>query len=587
MNLKQAREKIRNHTGPSLVLQGRYYSKLKRLPGELANLKGLESLNLSGNRLTTLPKWFPQLKSLQTLDLSENSLKTLPDWFPQLENLHALDLSSNRLSTLPDWFPQFTNLQTLNISYIGLKTLPDWFPQLENLQALDLSSNILETLPDWLPQLKDLQTLGLRCTFMSRIPDCLSQLESLHTLDLSDNRLETLPDCLSQLENLQTLNLHGLNLQALPDCLSQLKNLQTLDLSNNLLETLPDWLPHLENLQTLYLRENGLKTLPDWFCHFLTNLQTLDLSENPLDIPSIFLQPNIDHPAIAALFTYLKSRHQDPHPKATFQIPKELRTAFKQYFLFFKDYLESFKGLDVELDVASTETGLEIILKGATEHEFDEINRYLKEFLSLTKSNIDQQKLIGAGGLDEIRLNHQIRHLQTELEFAHYKMNVLEKNNEEKQETIIQLASADRTINVNLPKIVNQATASATAQANPEINNTVNIDLKIEIPNLQDTFAELRQALPKDAQDQTAALLQDVNKLSTTATKEEIEKSGVLSGIRQFFKKIEDAESGLSKALATGKKGIDAAQKLGRAYNSIAQWVGLPQVPTPFLGKGD
>jgi hypothetical protein len=33
------------------------------------------------------------------------------------------------------------------------------------------------------------------------------------------------------------------------------------------------------------------------------------------------------------------------------------------------------------------------------------------------------------------------------------------------------------------------------------------------------------------------------------------------------------------------KRGFEIAQKIGKNYNDIAQWFGLPQVPKPLLGK--
>ena len=33
------------------------------------------------------------------------------------------------------------------------------------------------------------------------------------------------------------------------------------------------------------------------------------------------------------------------------------------------------------------------------------------------------------------------------------------------------------------------------------------------------------------------------------------------------------------------KKGVSIAQDIAEQYNKLAQWVGLPQVPTPFLKK--
>jgi len=46
-----------------------------------------------------------------------------------------------------------------------------------------------------------------------------------------------------------------------------------------------------------------------------------------------------------------------------------------------------------------------------------------------------------------------------------------------------------------------------------------------------------------------------------------------------------DEKSGLHKTVKGIKNGITIAQDIARGYNDIAQWAGLPQVPTPFLKK--
>ncbi len=487
MNFEEAREKIRNHTGPALDLSGHYGPKLEKLPTELADLKDLVSLDLSDNGLKTLPGWFPQLTNLQTLDLSDNRLKTLPGWFPQLTNLQTLDFSGNELETLPDGFGQLTNLQTLDLRDIRLKTLPDWFPQFTNLQTLDLGSNILKTLPGGF----------------------------------------------GQLTNLHTLNLLG----------------------------------------------NNLKTLPDGFGQ-LTNLQTLDLRINPLDIPGYFTAKELDQHAIQELFTYLQNRHQDPHPKATFQIPKELRTAFKQYFLYFKDFLDSFEGVTVGLEVASTEDGLEIILEGATEQDFDKINHYLARFLSLIKENASKLTAEGVGELEVIRLRNQVRSLQTELEIANYKVKYLEGQQRDDKAIILQLASGNQTVTLS-PNIHVTVDAHAQAEAHSKAI------LEAELPNLQDAFAYLKQFLPAERKTEAAQLHEDLKQLTPATSQKEIIESGVLPCLNRFINSAKDANSGLANAIKAGEKGAESFQKLGRAYNSIAQWVGLPQVPAPFLGKGD
>src|SRR4051794_31301868 len=56
------------------------YCQLDALPDSLGQLVDLESLDLSGNALTTLPDWIARLSRLKRLMLVGNALTTLPDW---------------------------------------------------------------------------------------------------------------------------------------------------------------------------------------------------------------------------------------------------------------------------------------------------------------------------------------------------------------------------------------------------------------------------------------------------------------------------------------------------------------------------
>jgi hypothetical protein len=46
-----------------------------------------------------------------------------------------------------------------------------------------------------------------------------------------------------------------------------------------------------------------------------------------------------------------------------------------------------------------------------------------------------------------------------------------------------------------------------------------------------------------------------------------------------------DEDSTLHKTVKGIKSGIGIAQDIAKAYNDIGQWLGMPQVPKPFLKK--
>lgn len=60
----------------------------------MANLTGLATLRLDGNRLTVLPDSLVALTGLTWLDLSDNRFTTVPEWIGDLTGLARLYLES-------------------------------------------------------------------------------------------------------------------------------------------------------------------------------------------------------------------------------------------------------------------------------------------------------------------------------------------------------------------------------------------------------------------------------------------------------------------------------------------------------------
>ncbi|MEK7286376.1 MAG: hypothetical protein AAB035_03650 [Nitrospirota bacterium] len=67
---------------------------------------------------------------------------------------------------------------------------------------------------------------------------------------------------------------------------------------------------------------------------------------------------------------------------------------------------------------------------------------------------------------------------------------------------------------------------------------------------------------------------------------ESVRKKGVANRLRRLASNLGDENSPLHKYVKGIKNGIGIAQDIAEGYNDIAQWVGLPQVPKPFLKKG-
>jgi internalin A len=114
----------------------------------------------------------------------------------------------------------------------------------------------------------------------------------------------------------------------------------------------------------------------------------------------------------------------------------------------------------------------------------------------------------------------------------------------------------------------------------------VNIDLKIDLPQIRTEFDNLKDELqnldPKI--DSDIDKIQDsLDELSTNSEKEKFIKP--LNKLNRFLVKLSDPDSNYNKVIKGTEKGIELAQKLRRTYNKFAQWLAMPQVPDLFLGK--
>lgn len=96
---------------------------LQEVPLEIAQLKHLQYLDLSGNQLNTWPVAMVQLQNLQHLNLSRNSL-TWPVAMSQLHDLQQLDLSFNQLNVWPIKMAQLHNLKKLDLTGNRLSIWP-------------------------------------------------------------------------------------------------------------------------------------------------------------------------------------------------------------------------------------------------------------------------------------------------------------------------------------------------------------------------------------------------------------------------------------------------------------------------------
>lgn len=249
----------------------RICQNLEEIPESIGNLKLLEELNLSGNKLKTIPKSISNLQKLKKLDVANNNLKFLPVSFGNLNKLQKLNINNNEIKSLPELFGNLNSLEELNISKNKLKDLPESFGKLDSLKTINFYKNRIKQLPDSLGNLKSIRILNLGKNLLEEIPTSIGNLKTLMSLNIGSNKLSTLPLSIGNLTSLERLDCRRNQLVKLPESICKQKKLKDLFLQNNKISALPSCIGRVRTLELISLNENPIKHLPAT----ITNLDSL------------------------------------------------------------------------------------------------------------------------------------------------------------------------------------------------------------------------------------------------------------------------------------------------------------------------
>lgn len=129
-------------------------------------------LDLSGNTLTSLPEWLPELKSLEVLFVSLNRLSHVPEILGHMPKLRMIGMRGNQIEELSG------------------KALPS------SLIWLTLTDNFLRTVPPELGRIPGLRKLLLAGNRLERLPETFRDARALELIRLSSNRFECFPEWL-------------------------------------------------------------------------------------------------------------------------------------------------------------------------------------------------------------------------------------------------------------------------------------------------------------------------------------------------------------------------------------------------------
>jgi hypothetical protein len=176
-----------------------------------------------------------------------------------------------------------------------------------------------------------------------------------------------------------------------------------------------------------------------------------------------------------------------------------------------------------------------------------------------------------------------ILELKNELRVAKFRV--------ESQQDIIRLQSGNiDTLNdrINtLLKIVGDGVANKPVVAidfKPNVLVTNNIQINQDVSYALGSINELKDLLPPSSEASVALkeLEGSLEAVEKEANPEVVRKSPAMSKFKKFIDKVTEGNNEVQKAIKAVEQGWDIFKDLAGKYNKIAEWCGLPQVPSVF-----
>ncbi len=157
----------------------------------ITDLRNLQYLNLTNNKINIIPRNIEKLSNLQYLELTGNLIQQLPKQLKKLKSLKFLSLDFNQL-TYSIYLP--SNLSLLSMQYCNLNDIEDFLKYTSikaTLIRLNLTGNNIKVLPKTFEEFKCLQIIELGFNSITSVYCNFNKMPSVKWLDLSNNKLKT------------------------------------------------------------------------------------------------------------------------------------------------------------------------------------------------------------------------------------------------------------------------------------------------------------------------------------------------------------------------------------------------------------
>jgi len=320
--------------------------KGKRDAQGIGDLKNLEVLNISRNKLTRLPYGLGFCTALKSLIIEEPHMVVIPcddilrtceadasiltRYLRQLHEAcitHNLELNGFIINVMPKEVFELTSLTELHMSGNSVKIVGAEIEALQQLKLCDLSYNRIKMLPATIGKLRKLEELDMQSNALLHLPAVICTMDKLRVVHVVGNKalsvprevqnagtptlklflkgiytgsndgavdwaelnklkvckLREVPQVLFSMTWIADLNLDDNSVHRLPKELGTLKSLTRLSARHNLIDKIPAEIKRCKQLQKLHLDHNRLEKIPESLYTHLP-LVILGLTHNKLEV---------------------------------------------------------------------------------------------------------------------------------------------------------------------------------------------------------------------------------------------------------------------------------------------------------------
>jgi hypothetical protein len=250
------------------------------------------------------------------------------------------------------------------------------------------------------------------------------------------------------------------------------------------------------------------------------------------------------------------------------EFPSEFYQAGLNILNYFGTYLrEQYPDEDAKVKIEQNGQIVRLIIE-TNDGEKEVIEKALEEY---------QLIVTGQKKPEDITKNQKlILELNSELRIAKYRI--------ETQQDIIQVQRGQID---NLFVMIGNGLTNRTPiniDFKPIITLSTQTIINQDISDALYDISELKQLIPSASNEFIE--LEDLEGSLATIEKEEkaevVKNSSAMKKLKKIITSISEGNTELSKALKTAENGIDTLRSLAGKYNKIAEWCGLPQVPSIF-----